>query len=59
MAEGVKIPEKKAGFWRFGPPIGGRGLLAGKEVAVNPDKSGHENGLHDASPHTGFFTYAG
>jgi hypothetical protein len=25
MAEGVKIPEKNAGFWRFGPPIGGGG----------------------------------
>src|SRR5260370_39654093 len=25
MAEGVKIPEKNACFWRFGPPIGGGG----------------------------------
>src|SRR5260370_25808415 len=28
MAEGVKIPEKNTCFWRFGPPIGGRGPKA-------------------------------
>src|SRR5260370_856766 len=36
MAEGVKIPEKNACFWRFGPPIGGRG-------EANPGQPGHAN----------------
>jgi hypothetical protein len=43
MAEGVKTPEKNAGFWRFGPPIGGGGCSLAKK-----------NKLHCATTHTAF-----